>query len=154
MGSKGGDPGGRDWYAAVPVRQPVAARGARVTVCVAGLWHLGTVTAACLASRGHDVVGYDHDPATIKGLANGRLPVFEPGLDDLVRSTIEQGRLRFVADPRQAVAAADVLWLAWDTPVDEDDRADVDAVLARIDALLPALRPGSLVIVSSQLPVG
>ena len=123
-------------------------------VCVAGLWHLGTVTAACLAGAGHDVIGYDHDLATLEHLASGRLPVFEPGLDELVRSAVEQTRLRFEADPLKAVAAADVLWIAWDTPVDEDDRADDEAVLARIDALLPALRPGSLVIVSSQLPVG
>lgn len=123
-------------------------------VCVAGLWHLGTVTAACVAAAGHDVVGYDHDPTTVTGLANGCLPVFEPGLDDLVRSAVERRYLRFSADPQEAARAAEVLWVAWDTPVDEDDRADADAVFARIDALLAALRPGSLVIVSSQLPVG
>ena len=123
-------------------------------VCVAGLWHLGTVTAACLAGAGHDVVGYDHDPATVAGLAGGRLPVFEPGLEDRLRSAVEQRRLRFSADPADSVAVADVLWIAWDTPVDDDDRADVESVLGRVDALLPALRPGSLVIVSSQLPVG
>lgn len=123
-------------------------------VCVAGLWHLGTVTAACLAGAGQDVTGYDHDPATVERLANGRLPVFEPGLDDLVRSGVAQGLLRFSGDPHDAAAAAEVLWIAWDTPVDDDDRADVESVLARVDALLPALRPGSLVIVSSQLPVG
>ena len=125
-----------------------------MNVCVAGLWHLGTVTAACLGGAGHDVVGYDHDPATVALLAGGRLPVFEPGLEDRLRSAIEQRRLRFSADPVESVAAADVLWIAWDTPVDDDDRADVESVLARVDALLPALRPGSLVIVSSQLPVG
>ena len=123
-------------------------------VCVAGLWHLGVVTAACLAAAGHDVVAYDHDPATLAAVAGGHLPVFEPGLDDLVRSVVEQQRLRFEADPRKAVAAADVLWIAWDTPVDEEDRADDEAVLGRVDALLPALAPGALVIVSSQLAVG
>jgi UDPglucose 6-dehydrogenase len=125
-----------------------------VKVCVAGLWHLGMVTAACLAAAGHDVVGYDHDPAALAAVASGRLPVFEPGLDDLVRSAVEHQRLSFEADPRKAVAAADVLWIAWDTPVDEDDRADDEAVLERVDALLAAVAPGALVIVSSQLPVG
>jgi UDPglucose 6-dehydrogenase len=125
-----------------------------VNVCVAGLWHLGTVTAACLASRGHQVVAYDHDRATVEGLTRGRLPIAEPGLDDLTRQAVADGWLRFTADPNEAVSAADVVWIAWDTPVDEDDRADVDAVLSRIDALLRPLRPGALVIVSSQLPVG
>jgi UDPglucose 6-dehydrogenase len=125
-----------------------------VRVCVAGLWHLGIVTAACLAHAGHEVVGYDHDPATVEAVTTGRLPVFEPGLDDLVRSAMAQGRLRFSADPHDALQMADVLWVAWDTPVDDDDRADVAAVLTRLDALLPALRPDALVMMSSQLPVG
>lgn len=125
-----------------------------MTICVAGLWHLGTVTAACLASGGFDVVGYDDDRATIDGLRAGRSPVHEPGLDDLVRDGSARGRLQFTSDPQQALSEADVLWITWDTPVDEDDRADVDAVLARVDALLPHLTPRALIIVSSQLPVG
>jgi UDPglucose 6-dehydrogenase len=125
-----------------------------MNVCVAGLWHLGTVTAACLASRGHQVTGYDHDPATVRALAAGRLPVFEPGLDDLVRQGLERGALRFTVDPEEALGSADVAWITWDTPVDEDDRADAETVLAHVETLLPAVRPGSVVIVSSQLPVG
>jgi UDPglucose 6-dehydrogenase len=122
-----------------------------VNVTVFGLWHLGSVTAACLASGGHRVVGLDDD---VRGLREGRAPLFEPGLDDLIRTGLGNGQLRFETDPETALAEADVLWVTFDTPVDEDDRADVDFVLRRVEALLPLLRQGTLVILSSQLPVG
>ena len=54
-------------------------------VCVLGLWHLGTVTAACLASGGHQVVGLDFDESVIANLKKGKLPLFEPGLEELVK---------------------------------------------------------------------
>ena len=67
-------------------------------VAVVGLWHLGCVTAACLAGGGHDVVGVDFDEATIAGLRQGRAPVSEPGLDDLIAATTGAGRLVFAGD--------------------------------------------------------
>jgi UDPglucose 6-dehydrogenase len=125
-----------------------------MNVCVAGLWHLGTVTAACLASGGHTVSGYDDDPATIDALASGHPTISEAGLCDLLREGLGSQRLRFTPDPAEALKRADVVWMTWDTPVDEDDRADVDAVVSRAEALFPHLQPHSLVIVSSQVPVG
>lgn len=123
-------------------------------VAVLGLWHLGTVTAAGLASVGHDVTGLDDDAATIASLAGGKAPLFEPGLDDLVAAGIASGRLHFTDDITAGAAQADVLWVAFDTPVDDDDRADIEFVLARVRQALPALRDGTIVLVSSQLPVG
>lgn len=93
-------------------------------VAVAGLWHLGTVTAACLAEAGHDVVGVDPDAGVVTGLQGGRLPVTEPGLAELTAKHAASGRLRFSTDPA-AVADRDVVWVTYDTPVDEEDRADV-----------------------------
>ena len=87
-------------------------------ICVAGLWHLGSVTAACLAARGHDVVGYDADAATVSALSAGRPPILEPGLAELVADGIAAGRLRFTADAADALAGVEVLWVAYDTPVD------------------------------------
>lgn len=123
-------------------------------VCVQGLWHLGSVTVACLASVGHDVVGFDADQATISGLSMGKAPLHEPGLDDLLQSGITSGKLRFSSLAADAVAEAEVLWVAYDTPVDDDDRADVDFVIDQILAVLPSLPIGSTVLVSSQMPVG
>jgi len=102
-----------------------------MTVAVAGLWHLGTVTAACLASRGIDTIGYDSDTETVRKLQAGEPPLFEPGLADLVRDGLDRRTLRFTSTPAE-LRAADVLWVAWDT----------------------SLRPDALVLISSQLPVG
>lgn len=122
-------------------------------VCVVGLWHLGTVTAACLASGGHDVTGVDFDPAVVERLNEGVPPLFEPRLEELVRQGIAEGRLRFATDPAAAASAA-VVWIAYDTPVDDDDRADVESVVGRARALFPHLADGATVLISSQLPVG
>jgi len=120
-------------------------------VCVQGLWHLGSVTAACLAAAGHDVIGLDFDEATIAKLRGGAAPISEPGLDALIQDAA--GRLMFTVDPA-AAAKADVLWVTYDTPVDADDRADVEYVLANVTQTLPHLRAGAVVLVSSQVPVG
>jgi UDPglucose 6-dehydrogenase len=125
-----------------------------VKICVAGLWHLGTVTAACLAGHGHDVVGYDADQATVSALAAGRPPILEPGLAELVGEGLAAGRLRFTTDAAEALAAADVVWVAYDTPVDDDDRADVDAVLGHVRAFFDLLPRGATVVVSSQVVAG
>lgn len=118
-------------------------------VCVQGLWHLGAVTAACLSAAGHQVIGLDFDAATIAKLREGRAPINEPGLDELLRAQ----SIDFTSDA-SASHNADVLWVAYDTPVDSDDRADVEFVIAQIERVLPHLRDGTVVIVSSQLPVG
>lgn len=123
-------------------------------ICVQGLWHLGSVTAACLASVGHDVIGLDFDTQTIQRLSSGEAPLFEPGLNDLLKQGIEAKRLQFSSIADVAVADVDVLWVAYDTPVDDDDQADVDYVLTQIQSVLPHLPPEATVLVSSQLPVG
>jgi UDPglucose 6-dehydrogenase len=127
---------------------------ARVKVCVVGLWHLGSVTAACLASGGHDVVGYDANAETTSRLQNAEPPIAEPGLPELVSNGIRAGRLRFTSDPATALKDAEVAWIAYDTPVDDDDKADVDSVIGSVKSLLPQIRRGALVLISSQVPVG
>jgi UDPglucose 6-dehydrogenase len=123
-------------------------------VCVQGLWHLGTVTASCLALGGHHVTGLDFDESVIADLRNGKPPLFEPGLEDLVKKGIRAGVLDFSTDPAQAVRDAQVIWLAYDTPVDEDDNADVDYVVERVSRIFPYLKTGQELLISSQLPVG
>jgi UDPglucose 6-dehydrogenase len=123
-------------------------------IAVAGLWHLGATTAACLAAAGFRVVATDADPTLTADVAAGRLPVEEPGLADLVRDGVERGALAFETDPAAAVTDVDLLWLAWDTPVDDRDEADVGFVQRQAERLLPALRPATTVLVSSQVPVG
>ena len=123
-------------------------------ICVQGLWHLGSVTAACLASVGHDVVGLDGDSNNISNLNQGKAPLFEPGLDEMIQNEINQGHLRFAQSSREALADAELLWVTFDTPVDEEDQADVEFVLGKIKSVLPELNDGTVVLISSQIPVG
>ncbi|MBC8249772.1 MAG: UDP-glucose/GDP-mannose dehydrogenase family protein [Anaerolineales bacterium] len=123
-------------------------------IVVQGLWHLGAVTAACLAAAGHTVVGLDGDAQTVAGLQAGLPPIFEPGLEALVQAGLASGRLHFTTDPVEALDHADLLWVTYDTPVDEEDRADVSFVLDQVAAVFSHLPAGIVVLISSQLPVG
>jgi UDPglucose 6-dehydrogenase len=124
-----------------------------MNVTVLGLWHLGCVTAACCA-RHFQVVGLDFDAANIAKLDAGQAPLFEPGLNELLAAGLAAKKLSFTADPKIACAQADVLWLCYDTPVNEDDESDVDFVLANLRRALPHLPTGALVLISAQMPVG
>lgn len=122
-------------------------------VAVVGLWHLGSVTAACLANAGHDVIGFDPNRDVIQALMQGKSPVFEPGLDDLIQSGQKIGSLSFTAN-REDIAEADIVWITFDTPVDDQDVADVDYVLVEVAQLFPHIKSHAIVLISSQMPVG
>jgi UDPglucose 6-dehydrogenase len=122
-------------------------------IAVLGLWHLGCVTAACCAKH-FTVTGLDFDEANVSRLRSGRAPLAEPGLDDSLRAGVASGQLSFTSDIRTACGNADVLWVTYDTPVDDDDRSDIDFVLAAVRRCVPALTRGALILLSSQLPVG
>jgi len=126
--------------------------GSRVVVY--GLWHLGSVTAACLSAAGHQVVGLDPDPARVEALRQGQPPLDEPDLIDRLRAGRDAGRLSFTTDPADALPGADVLWVTFDTPLDAEDRADASSVRAQIERAAPAVESRTLVLVSSQVPVG
>lgn len=123
-------------------------------ICVQGLWHLGSVTAACLASLGFEVVGVDPSKSIVKELNEGKGPLFEPGLDDLIKKGLQNEKLKFVENYENALSGASILWVTFDTPVDEDDKADVDYVILQIKNILKYAERNLMVIVSSQLPVG
>jgi UDPglucose 6-dehydrogenase len=123
-------------------------------ICVLGLWHLGSVTAAGLAALGHQVIGLDFDEQRISDLSKGIAPIFEPGLENLIRQGLSTGNLRFSSMMENAMQDLDVLWAAYDTPVDDDDNADTDFVMAQIERALVGMNEDVVVLVSSQLPVG
>jgi UDPglucose 6-dehydrogenase len=126
----------------------------RPRVGVLGLWHLGSVTAACLAEGGFDVVGFDPDPEVVAELAAVRPPVAEPGLAELIAAGTAARNLRFATPEGDALAGLDILWVAFDTPVDDEDRVDTEFVVGHVREVLPGLDRGTLVVTSSQLPVG
>lgn len=122
-------------------------------IAVVGMWHLGTVVAGCLATVGFPVRGFDQNKDTIDALKDGKLPVSEPGLEELIRAGVEKGLLSF-SSAHEDVSSADIVWVAYDTPVDHDDRADVDFVVDSVRALFSHMKSNVLVVVSSQLPLG
>jgi UDPglucose 6-dehydrogenase len=127
---------------------------ASMKICVLGLWHLGSVTAAGLAALGHHVVGVDFDETRIANLRKGIAPIFEPGLDVLINRELSSGNLRFSSDLSDAIKDIDVLWVAYDTRVDDQDNADTGFVMSQAERAVLAVSAEVLVLVSSQLPVG
>lgn len=122
-------------------------------VVVLGLWHLGCVTAACSA-RFANVVGLDFSEETIASLRAGEAPLFEPGLDALIRDGLHRRTLFFETDPESICRDTDILWVAYDTPVDDHDRADLSPVLAGIARCHPFLAARAIILISSQIPAG
>lgn len=123
-------------------------------VGVLGLWHLGCVTAACLAESGLEVVAADPDPTVIAALAESHPPVAEPGLAELLMRETKSGRLTFHSLADHPLRNVDAVWIAFDTPVDDEDHADAEWVIAQAHSALLHAREEALVIVSSQLPLG
>jgi UDPglucose 6-dehydrogenase len=112
------------------------------------------VVGACLAETGNQVVGADVDAGKIEGLARNVLPIYEPGLDDLVERNQAAGRLTFTTDVATAVAHADVVFIAVGTPPDEDGSADLRHVLAVAEVIGQHAARELVVVTKSTVPVG
>ncbi len=117
----------------------------------AGLSHLGLVSGIATASKGFAVIGYDPDALLCDDLTRGRLPVFEPGLPELLAKN--RPRLRFTADPA-ALSACDVVVFARDVPTDDQGRSDLAPLRRLIDDVLPHAKPDASLVVLSQVPPG
>ncbi|MEV0321464.1 UDP-glucose dehydrogenase family protein [Streptomyces sp. NPDC050658] len=122
---------------------------------VIGTGYVGTVHAACMADIGHQVLGIDIDAERIASLAAGRAPIHEAGLDELLARTVASGRLRFSTSLAEGAAFARTHFVCVGTPQRPDGKAaDLRYVDAVVDGLAPHLRPGSLVVGKSTVPVG
>lgn len=125
-----------------------------MNICVFGLWHLGCTTAACLAKEGFGVVGLDLDRETVQNLQQGHAPLMEPGLDELIAYGLRQQTLRFSCQPDEALRGSDLVWVTFDTPVDESDEADVSFVEHQLHGILQFVPANTVILISSQVPVG
>jgi UDPglucose 6-dehydrogenase len=124
-----------------------------IQISVVGLWHLGSVTASCLAEKGFKVSAYDHDVNIINNFNKGVLPIYEPGLEDLMNINKTKGNLSFSSD-LLSISNSELIWVTYDTPVNDQDIADVEFVINNTIALFPYFKEDSVVLISSQLPVG
>ncbi|PJK06376.1 UDP-glucose 6-dehydrogenase [Lysobacteraceae bacterium NML95-0200] len=123
-------------------------------ITIFGTGYVGLVTGTCLAEVGHQVTCVDVDRAKIDGLAQGIIPIYEPGLEGMVRANHAAGRLQFTHDAASAVDAADVLFIAVGTPPDEDGSADLQYVLAVARSIGQHMQRPALVVNKSTVPVG
>ncbi|HEY5851213.1 MAG TPA: UDP-glucose/GDP-mannose dehydrogenase family protein [Lysobacter sp.] len=123
-------------------------------VTIFGTGYVGLVTGTCLADVGHDVVCVDIDQAKVDGLNNGVIPIYEPGLEPMVKANHAAGRLRFTTDAEAAVGHGDVVFIAVGTPPDEDGSADLKYVLAVARTIGRHLERPVVVVNKSTVPVG
>ncbi len=123
-------------------------------VSIAGSGYVGLVSGAGLSDVGHHVVCMDIDEARVEGLKNGIVPIFEPGLENMLKRNSAQGRLEFTASIEEAVQHAEVLFIAVGTPPGEDGSADLSHVLAVAAAVGRHIVDDLLVVVKSTVPVG
>ena len=123
-------------------------------VTIFGTGYVGLVTGACLADVGNHVLCVDIDEAKIEGLKAGRIPIYEPGLDDIVRRNNEAGRLDFTTDMDAAVAHGVFQFIAVGTPPDEDGSADLQHVLAVARTIGERMTDYRVVVDKSTVPVG
>ena len=123
-------------------------------ILVIGTGYVGLVVGACLAETGNDVVCADIDARKVEQLQQNVLPIYEPGLEELVRRNQLQGRLHFTTDVARAAGAAEVVFLAVGTPPGEDGSADLRHVLAAAETLGRHVRREAVVVTKSTVPVG
>lgn len=125
-----------------------------MNVVIFGTGYVGLVTGTCLADVGHHVICVDTDAAKIAALEQGRVPIYEPGLETLIASNHAAGRLRFSTDAEAAVADGGIVFIAVGTPPDEDGSADLQYVLAVARSIGRYLQKPALVVNKSTVPVG
>lgn len=123
-------------------------------IAVVGTGYVGLVTGTCLADSGNDVACIDIDRAKIERLRQGDIPIYEPGLAELVTRNAKARRLTFTTDLAAAVKPAELVFLAVGTPQSDDGSADLSSLWKVVDSLAPQLADDAILIVKSTVPVG
>lgn len=123
-------------------------------ICVVGIGYVGLVTGTCFAEKGNDVCCIDIDETKINNLKNGIIPIYEPGLEDLVKSNYAAGRLTFSTDISGGLKGAQLCFIAVGTPPASDGSADLAQVLSALDEIALSIDHSCFVVVKSTVPVG
>lgn len=125
-----------------------------MNVAVVGTGYVGLVTGTCLAETGNNVVCIDIDEKKVNKLNNGKIPIYEPGLEILFERNTKQGRLSFTTNLEEGIKDAKVIFLALPTPPDEDGSADLKYILKVAGDLGPLLKDYTVLVDKSTVPVG
>ncbi|HEY3343515.1 MAG TPA: UDP-glucose/GDP-mannose dehydrogenase family protein [Anaerolineaceae bacterium] len=123
-------------------------------LCVIGTGYVGLVTGTCFADLGNHVICLDVDPERIEKLKNGVMPIYEPGLEQLVDQNVRSGRLIFTTDLREAIAQADFAFIAVGTPSGVDGEADLQYVRSAAEAIADIVDHPLVIVNKSTVPVG
>lgn len=123
-------------------------------ITIVGSGYVGLVTAACLAEMGNDIFCLDVDEQKINMLNQGQIPIYEPGLEDMILRSVQLGRLKFSTDIRASVAHGSVQFIAVGTPPDEDGSADLKYVLAAAKNIGQFMTEPKVIVDKSTVPVG
>ena len=123
-------------------------------VTIYGSGYVGLVTGACLADVGNNVLCVDVDERKIENLKNGVIPIYEPGLENIIKTSMAQGRIDFTTDMARAVAHAELQFIAVGTPPDEDGSADLQYVLAVAKTIGDHMDSTRIIVDKSTVPVG
>ncbi|MCG8451532.1 MAG: UDP-glucose/GDP-mannose dehydrogenase family protein [Pirellulales bacterium] len=125
-----------------------------MNIAVIGTGYVGLVSGTCFADSGNEVACVDIDAEKIALLSQGKIPVYEPGLKEMVAYNLSTGRLSFTTDLSSAVAPADFVFLAVGTPQGDDGAADLSALWSVVEGIAPHLQEHTIVVTKSTVPVG
>lgn len=124
-------------------------------IAMIGAGYVGLVSGACLSEFGHEVICVDKDPAKIATLTQGGIPIYEPGLDEIVAANVKSGRLSFTTDLKEAVSNSEVIFIGVGTPSRRGDgHADLTYVYAAAEEIAKALTGYTVIVTKSTVPVG
>ncbi len=123
-------------------------------IAMIGTGYVGLVTGTCFADSGNEVTCIDIDESKIEKLSQGKVPIYEPGLAEMVVRNASAGRLHFTTRLDESVRGAAIVYLAVGTPSAEDGAADLTALWRVVDQIAPCLSPAAVVVIKSTVPVG
>jgi UDPglucose 6-dehydrogenase len=125
-----------------------------MNICVVGSGYVGLVTGACLADFGMNVVGVDKDRSKVEALSRGKVPIYEPGLETLVKKNMDEGRLRFQTDLAPAIEEAQAVFIAVGTPPKSDGSADLTFIREVATSIAEHLNGYKVIVTKSTVPIG
>jgi len=125
-----------------------------VNLCIVGTGYVGLVTGACLAEQGNNVWCVDIDEDKISRLNSGEVPIYEPGLDELLKRNLSQGRIKFTTNTKEAVSDSFFVFIAVGTPLDANGRADIRYVTQAAQNIGSSLNGYKIIVIKSTVPVG